>query len=339
MGEICGGRITKKHMINNLDELKKLLGPTARENVSLAPMTTFKVGGPADLYFEARTADQLEAAVVGARTLGVPLFMLGGGTNILIGDRGIRGLVIRNLTTSISIRGMKGERRGSQNAATVYVEADSGVFINKLVRFTVEEGLAGLQMQLGLPGSVGGAIYMNSKWTHPEGYVGDSVYQARMVTRSGEIVTKPKSYFRFAYDSSTIQETGDVVLSVTFALTTDSKERLWQIANESIAYRRLTQPQGVFSAGCTFRNLSRAEALSIPTPNNTTSAGYLVDHAGLKGYRVGGAEISPVHANFIVNRDKATAADVVELIDMSKDRVFAQFGVKLEEEIIRVGEF
>lgn len=325
--------------MNALDELKKVLGPAAKEHVLLGPMTTFKVGGPADLYFEARTAEQLETAVTQARRLEVPLFMLGGGTNILIADAGIRGLVIRNLTTNVAIRGMKGEQRGTQKSGTVYVEADSGVFINKLVRFTVEEGLAGLEMQLGLPGSVGGAIFMNSKWTHPEGYVGDCVYQAKLVTASGEVVVKPKSYFRFAYDSSTIQTTGDVVISVVFALTTDSKERLWQVANESIAYRRLTQPQGVFSAGCTFRNLSPAQALSLATPNNTTSAGFLVDHAGLKGYRVGGAEISSVHANFIVNRDKATAADVVELIETSKQKVFEQFGVRLEEEIIRVGEF
>lgn len=329
----------REEIMNAIDELKKILGPAARENVPLGSMTTFKVGGPADLYVEARTLDQLQQAVVSARILGVPLFVLGGGTNILIGDRGIRGLVVRNLTGNIAIRGMKGGQKGTTRTGIVYVEADSGVPMNKLVRFTIEEGLAGLQMQLGLPGSVGGAVYMNSKWTHPEGYVGDAVYQVQLVTQKGAVVIEPKSYFRFAYDSSSIQQTGDIVLSVMFVLTSDSKERLWTIANESIRYRRLTQPQGVFSAGCTFRNLSKADALTHATPDATTSAGYLIDHAGLKGCSIGGAQISPKHANFIINTGKATAADVVELIDTAKSRVYEQFGVRLEEEIIRVGEF
>lgn len=322
-----------------IDELKKILGPTAREHVPLGPMTTFKVGGPADLFFEARSVAQLQLAAVNARTRNVPIFILGGGTNILIGDRGIRGLVVRNLTGNIAIRGMKAGQKGQVRKGTVYIEADSGVPMNKLVRFAIEEGLAGLEMQLGLPGSVGGAIYMNSKWTHPEGYVGDCVYQVELVTPKGDVVVEPKSYFRFAYDSSCIQKSGDIVLSVMFALTSDSKERLWDIANESIGYRRMTQPQGVLSAGCTFRNLSKSEALSLSTPNGTTSAGFLIDHAGLKSASVGDASISNVHANFIINKGKATAQDVVRLIDKVKQSVYEQFGVQLEEEIIRVGEF
>jgi UDP-N-acetylmuramate dehydrogenase len=211
--------------------------------------------------------------------------------------------------------------------------------MNKLVRFTVEEGLSGLHMHLGLPGSVGGALYMNSKWTHPEGYVGDAVYQVRIVNGEGDDVVVPQSYFHFAYDTSRLQTTKDIVISVVFALAAGEKDALWKIATDSITYRRSTQPQGVSSAGCTFRNLSRAEALALATPNLTTSAGYLVDHAGLKDMAVGDAVISPIHANFIVNTGKATAADVVKLIELARDRVFKQFGVRLTEEIERVGEF
>jgi UDP-N-acetylmuramate dehydrogenase len=114
---------------------------------------------------------------------------------------------------------------------------------------------------------------------------------------------------------------------------------LWTIANDSIQYRRQTQPQGVLTAGCAFRNISNAESLVANTPNHTTSAGFLIDHAGLKGTRVGDAEISSVHANFIVNRGKATASDVVQLIELVRTKVKEQFGVTLSEEIIRVGEF
>lgn len=325
--------------MNIHEELTKVLGDRLKVQEPLGRYTTFKVGGPADFFFEARNADEFALAVKTARTLGIPLFILGGGTNILIGDRGIRGLVVRNLASQITIKGMKGGQVGQVRTGTVYVEADSGVPINKLVRFSIEEGLSGLEMQLGLPGSVGGAVYMNSKWTHPEGYVGDAVFQVRLITDSGEEKIVPKSYFRFAYDSSIIQQTGEVIVSVVFALSSADKDALWTIANESINYRRATQPQGVLSAGCTFKNLTRAEAMLASTPEGTTSAGYLVDHAGLKGSKVGDAQISPVHANFIVNTGKATAADVVELIEMARAKVKEQFGVTLSEEIIRVGEF
>lgn len=298
--------------------------------------TTFKIGGPADYFFDAKTEKDFVDAIVFGRKLGLPIFILGGGTNILIGDRGIRGLVIKNSTCGIAMRGVKGDIHREQ---IVYVEVDSGVVMNQLVRYTVEEGLAGLEMQLGLPGSVGGAVYMNSKWTHPVGYVGNAVVQAKILTPENEVKVVPKSYFQFAYDFSSLQRTKDIVLSVVFALRRRLKEDLWKVSNDSIAYRRATQPQGVKSPGCTFKNISEAEALSVPTPNQTTSAGFLIDHAGCKSMHVGGAYISDVHANFMVNRGKATAADVVQLIEKIREKVKAQFGVTLEEEIVRVGEF
>lgn len=325
-------------MNTQLRELKKLL-PGAREQEPLARYTTFKIGGPADLFYEAKTTTELEPAIIYARKLNVPLFILGGGTNVLIGDRGIRGFVIKNNTSAISIRAMKGHMQSGESRGVAYVEADSGVPINKLVRFTVEEGLAGLEMHLGLPGSVGGAIFMNSKWMHPVGYVGDVVYQVAIVTPTGQSLVVPKSYFQFAYDHSILQKTDDSVLSVVFALHQKNKEELWNIANDSIRYRKATQPQGIQSAGCTFRNIPKSVAMTIPTPNHTTSAGFLVDHAGLKGVSVGDAQISDVHANFIMNRGKATASDVVQLIELARARVKAQFGVDLQEEIVRIGEF
>ncbi len=313
-------------------------GRTERNHI-LAPYTTLKIGGPADLFAEARTTADLVAYVTQARKLKIPVFVLGGGSNLLIGDGGFRGLVVRNLTSAITIRAMKGILRGGQEMGTVFVEADGGVPINKLVRFTVEEGFGGLEMHLGLPGTVGGAVYMNSKWTKPVGYVGDVVYQALILTPHNEEKLVPKSYFHFGYDTSSIQKTGDIVLRVVFALTRGKKEELWKRANESISYRRETQPQGVLSPGCTFRNISESAALSVPTPNHTTSAGFLVDHAGCKGMTIGDAQISPVHANFILNRGKATASDVVKLIERARSQVQKQFGVRLEEEIVRIGEF
>ncbi len=310
-----------------------------KEGELLGPYTTFKVGGPADYFINATTTDMLIEAVRTAREMKIPVFVLGGGTNILIGDKGIRGLVVKNSTATIRIVGMKGQVSSGANTRRVYVEADSGVIINKLVRFTAEEGLKGLEMHLGLPGTVGGAVYMNSKWTRPTGYVGDAVYQAEILTPHGECKVVPQSYFQFAYDTSVLQTSSDIVLRVVFELTQDTKENLWSIANESIGYRRQTQPQGVKSAGCTFRNVKESEIITRGLPREATSAGFLVDHAGLKGATVGEAQISPMHANFIINLGKATAADVVQLIDRARDQVKRQFGVTLEEEIVRVGEF
>ncbi len=309
------------------------------KNEPMAKHTTFKIGGPADYFFDAKTAETLADAIVAGRKLNIPVIVLGGGSNILVGDGGFRGLVVKNSARNIAIRGAKGSRSGGKSEELVFVEVDSGVIMNQLVRFSVEEGLGGLEMQLGLPGTVGGAVFMNSKWTHPVGYVGDVVYQAEILTPTNERKIVPRSYFSFAYDSSSIQKTGDIVLRVVFALRRGSKDELWKIATESVKYRQLTQPQGVKSPGCTFRNISEADALSIPTPNHTTSAGFLVDHAGMKGKKIGGAQVSPLHANFIVNTGGATASDVVQLIEMAREAVQKQFGVTLEEEIVRVGEF
>lgn len=325
-------------MISPYEQVKNVLGDRLKENEPLARYTTFKIGGPADLFYEARTGEELTFVVSIARKTGIGVFVFGGGSNILIAEKGIRGLVVKNSTKHIVIRGAKGMIKRQQSQRVVYVEVDSGVMINTLVRYTIEEGLQGLEMHLGLPGTVGGALYMNSKWTKPAGYVGDTLYQATIVTPKGEVMVEPKSYFHFGYDQSILQHTGDIVTKAIFALNPDEKSALWERANASIRYRRESQPQGVFSAGCTFKNISKAQALSIPTPNHTTSAGNLLDHAGLKGFTIGDAQISPIHANFIINRGKATSQDVIAVIEYAKKAVEQQFGVRLEEEIVRIGE-
>ena len=309
-----------------------------KRNEPLASHTTFKIGGPADLFFEAQAKDELVDIIRRGRELELPIFLLGGGTNILISDKGIRGLVIKNNCRHIITRAIHGSVQNGKVVRRVFVEAETGAIFNMLVRYTIDEGLAGLQMHLGLPGTVGGAIFMNSKWTKPISYVGDAVYQAEILTPKGEVKTVPQKYFHFGYDTSIIQKTHDIVLSVTFDLHKDDKEHLWSEANESIGYRQTTQPQGVFTAGCTFKNVSKAKVLALGLPKEATSAGFLIDHAHLKGVTVGDAQISPVHANFIINHGKASASDVIELIDRAKEQVKKQFGVTLEEEIIRVGE-
>jgi UDP-N-acetylmuramate dehydrogenase len=326
-------------MTNDIKKLQEKFGTNLREHVVLAPFTTFHIGGPADYFLETHTQDDLAQAIILARELHLPFFILGGGSNVLIGDKGFRGLVIRNATHAITMKGIKGAISGGVKTGSVFVEADSGVPFNLLVRFTIDEGLHGLEMHLGLPGSVGGAIYMNSKWMNSSSYVGDVVYQARILTPANEIKSVAKDYFHFQYGTSVIQESGDIILSVVFELHHEDKKTLWDSANKSIVYRKDTQPQGIKTAGCIFKNISPADAIIAQTPDHTTSSGYLIDHAGCKDMVVGGAKVSPIHANFIVNTGNATASDVLQLMSLISERVQKQFGVTLKEEVVRMGEF
>ncbi len=321
------------------NELKKIFGNSLKENIPLAQFTTLKIGGSAEYFIDVNSSEDLVHTICSARKIGVPITILGGGSNVLISDLGIPGLVIKNNARSLSIRGAKGSWKKGTPQGHIYVEADSGVMMNYFVRFTIEEGLSGFEMHLGLPGTVGGAVYMNSKWMHPEGYVGDRLYQATIISPKGDVEVVPKTYFRFMYDSSILQHSGDILISAIFEFTSEDKDILWKRANESIAYRRVTQPQGISSAGCTFRNISKSEAIRAATPDLQMSAGFLLDHTGLKGFCVGGAKISEMHANFIINTGNATALDVITLIREAQKRVQQQFHVKLREEIVLLGDF
>jgi UDP-N-acetylmuramate dehydrogenase len=326
--------------MNQLYEpLKQLFKDKLKEMEPLALYTTYKIGGPADLFYSANTSEELISIVTQARILKIPFFILGGGSNVLISDSGFRGLVIKNNTGTITIRGMKGNMKGVAKKSTVYLEADSGVPMNKLVRFSLEEGLSGLEMHLGLPGSVGGAVYMNSKWMKPVGFVGDVIHQATVLTENNQLKQVEKEYFHFSYGSSILQKNSDVLIRVVFALVEEDKDILWARANDSVEHRKATQPQGVRTAGCVFKNITAADALNFGTPDHATSAGYLLDKAGCKGLSVGGAEVSKQHANFITTHKEAKASDVIELIHIMKQNVKHTFGVTLKEEILLVGEF
>lgn len=306
----------------------------------LARFTTLKIGGPAEYFFVAQTTEEVTRAVKSALEAKLPYFILGGGSNIVISDRGLKGLVIRNESRSIKIVKRLGSFKNGETTLTqALVEADTGVAINQLVRFTCDEGLGGLERHLGLPGTVGGALYMNSKWTKPPTYVGDVLVSARVIDRTGKVKIVDQKYFDFAYDQSILQKTHETVLSATFLLTSKDKKTLWDTAQFSMEYRKNTQPMGVATAGCTFRNIPLVDAMRIATPNNTTSAGFLVDQVGLKNFQIGKAKFSDIHANFILNLGGATAIEVKGLIDEATRRVREKFHVEIYPEIVFVGEF
>jgi UDP-N-acetylmuramate dehydrogenase len=304
-------------------ELARRLRPgSVRAGVPLAPLTTFRVGGPAEYLTEARDGGSLVEALRAARDLGLPVTLLGGGSNVLVADEGIRGLVVRPHGGTI-------EDQGSGR-----VHADAGVTLNSLVRWTIVHGLGGLEAWAGTPGTVGGAVFGNAHFGG-EGF-GSLVDRARVAASDGTTADVPGAGLGFAYDHSRLQETGETLLSVVLRLRPGcDPERLRATARASLAHRKRTQPLHLPTAGCIFRNPDAAT--HMPDRDVPRSAGALIDGGGLKGRAIGGARISTTHANFIVNEGAATAADILALIRLCRDEVRRQFGVELELEIRLLG--
>ena len=305
--------------------LEQAFGPDrVKRNAPLAPLTTFKVGGPADLLIETRNEDEIIRAVRLARSAGVNVTMLGGGSNVLIADAGIRGLVIRTKGGEVTPIGDR------------LVRADAAVTINGLVRWTINHGYAGLEAWAGTPGTVGGAIYGNAHWKSTN--IGDLVESVRLINWHGRLLQAPAERLEFDYDYSRLKHTNEIVLWAAFKVTPGADPAaLRAVARESLAFRKRTQPLESPSAGCIFMNpdptRDRVPA-GIPP-----SAGALVDRAGLKGAARGGARVSPTHANFIINDGSASAADVYALVEECRAAVKDQFGVTLRNEIMALGEF
>ena len=292
-------------------------------NVPLAPLTTFRVGGPAEWLLETRSSEEIVHALRLARDAGVHATILGGGSNVLVSDRGVRGLVIRP-------RG--GEVRAEDNA---HIRADAAVTINGLVRWTINHGRAGLEAWAGTPGTVGGAIFGNAHFGGR--LIGDLVTGVRLATRDGATADVDASAMAFGYDRSRLQDTGEILLSAVFHVSAGDPAALREAARASLAFRKRTQPLDTPSAGCIFQN---PEPGRDQVPEGIPwSAGALVDRAGLKGAAIGGARVSPTHGNFIVNEGAATAADIKQLVERCRRQVRERFGVELREEIVYLGDF
>ena len=294
---------------------------SVRRNEPLARFTTFRVGGPADWLLELRHADAVRVAAAMAAEAGVPVTILGGGSNVLIADEGVRGLVIR--------------MHGGDVAAldSTHIRADGGVTINGLVRWTISRGIAGLEAWAGTPGTVGGAIHGNA---HFRGrLIAETIDRVTLASRTGEVEDVPVEAMEFGYDYSRLHRTGEIVVAAVFHVAAGQPDALRAVARESLAFRKRTQPLECASAGCIFQNPDSARD-SVPE-GIPVSAGALVDRAGLKGARSGQAMVSTTHANFIVNYGGASAAEICGLIERCKRGVRERFGVQLREEIVYLG--
>ena len=310
----------------SFEALRKALGADrARTGEVLAPYTTFRIGGPADLFYEPRTADELAHAIVAARELGIPFFLLGLGANILIGDQGFRGLVIRNQARGIEVL-----------LETGRVRAESGAVVHPdLIDAAIAHGLSGLEHYVGIPSTVGGALWQNLHFLSPSParertmFIAEVTHDAEILTLAGERRTVGADYFEFGYDTSVLHHRPDVVLAATFQLTPDDPARLRRIAEENLDWRRERHPplDTEPSAGSIFKKIEGI------------GAGRLIDQCGLKGTRIGGAMVTHRHANIFINTGGATAADVRALIAHVQEVVEARTGYRLEPEISFVGEF
>jgi UDP-N-acetylmuramate dehydrogenase len=293
-------------------------------DVPLAPFTTFKVGGRAEWLIQPHDGAAVATALRIAHAHGVPVTVLGGGSNVLVADAGVRGLVIRPRGGAITLVGSD------------LVRADAAVTINGLVRWTITHGCAGLEAWAGTPGTVGGAIHGNAHWRAAN--IGDLVESVRLAAPDGTLRQVTADRLDFAYDASRLQHTREVVIWAAFRVRPGADpDELREVARASLAFRKRTQPLASPSAGCIFQN---------PQPGRDTlpegmpwSAGALIDRAELKGQRVGGARVSDTHGNFIVNDGTATAADIDALVARCRDAVRDRFAVSLREEIVRLGDW
>ena len=293
-----------------------------RTGVLLAPLTTFRIGGPADALYDAISGDDLANAVTGARTAGIPWMILGLGANILVGDRGVRGLVIRNAAGSTLF---EGER----------VTADSGVIVGALIRECIARGLSGLEHYVGIPSTVGGALWQNLHFLAPAParertmFMAEVVESVDLLMPAGALMSVDRAAMRFGYDTSRLHGSGEVALRTTLQLVQSERSSLDRVARENLEWRAArhpaldTQP----SAGSIFKKIEGV------------GAGRLIEQCGLKGFRIGMAQVSGLHANIVINTGGATAADVRALILHIQVEVESRFGQRLEPEIGFVGDF
>lgn len=309
------------------ETIQKLL-PDVREEVLLAPYTTFRIGGPARYFFIARTPSSVIRALKAAKSYRTPFFVLAGGSNVVMADKGFEGLVIYVKIQNYTIAGTR-------------VGAGAGVSMDVLVRETAKRGFAGLEWAGGLPGTLGGAIRGNAGAFGGE--IKDSIVSVKAIDEKGRVCTFSRAQCRFSYRSSLFKEKKYIVFSAVLGLKKGNAKELSRIAKSHMRYRRERHPLEYPNAGSIFKNCDvrkmparwRKHFASIiktdPFPVIPTAA--IIAAAGLKGQRIGDIQVSTKHPNYIVNLGNGRAKDVVRLVEKVKQRVQKKFGVLLEEEI------
>jgi UDP-N-acetylmuramate dehydrogenase len=302
-------------LVHPLDVLYAKLGDKVKENVSLAPYTSARIGGPADILITADSADELARTIKLLRKQEIDYIILGGGSNVLVSDRGVRGVVVLNRAKAVRFH------HGEQPSVT----AESGVIFSNLANRCAAKGLSGLEWAATVPGTIGGAVYGNAGAFG--GDMAGSLVWAELLTENGreKFTTEQMGY---GYRTSLLKrgELDGVVLCAELRLQDSTREAVSATIEQFGAHRKATQPPGA-SMGSMFKN-----------PDGDY-AGKLIDSAGLKGTRIGNAEISPVHGNFFINHGATRAEDIRALIELVMKTVKEKHGVDLELEVELVGDW
>ena len=290
------------------------VGRPPGEGVRLRDYSNFRIGGPADYFFEASTAVELKSSIRAARRADVPIYVIGGGYNLLFDDEGFRGLIIKNSTRGLALL----DRGG-------LVRAASGTPLGDLVEFAADNGLGGLEFSAGIPGTVGGAVFGNAGAFGQA--VGDRLEDGSLLGEDGRETRASREYFCFAYRHSQLKIDRACLLEAEFRLSPGNREEIRAKIAENLAVRaRKHPPELTACAGSYFKNPAKE--------GGAHTAGYLLEQVGARGLAMGGAAIFPGHCNFLINANDASARDVLALAAELKKRVREKFGVSLEEEVI-----
>lgn len=287
-----------------------------QRDITLAPFSSFGIGGPAKYFFTAKNPTEIIRAVKAARDLNIKFFVLGGGSNILFDDLGYSGLIIKDECSRFHVH-------------PDGISAQSGAVVDKMVDAALAAGLAGIEYAAGIKGTVGGAVYGNAgAFGHA---INEILQSAVLYSHDGKIEIVDNNHFRFAYRKSSLSDSGDVVLSVRLHLKPGDKEKLADIINERRKFRSEHHPKGLGSAGSVFKNLRTLE-----DPTNVIPAGKLLEEAGVRGMRVGDAAVFEKHCNIVVNLGNATSSDIKTLVAQMQAAAKAKFGVDLSREILYI---
>ncbi len=344
-------------MTNNASKLQKLVTTKVLENEPLAKYSTLKIGGAADLFLNITNIEDIAPAINFSRENNILLFVLGGGSNTLIGDKGFRGLVLKNSCTGIELLNkvniefnQTGEAKKEEShwmpgfldlsgiditpsSEGIRVKILSGTPLSYAITSCIEHDATGLEVFAGIPGTIGGAVWNNihgAKWL-----IGQFLEEVEVLTMSGYRKVLKREELGLDYYDTVFHSSGDFILSATFVLFVGGKQKAREVANKWIAQKTL-QPKN--SIGSIFRNITEEQKASCSLDNLST--GYIIDKVlNLKGHRIGGVQICETHANLIITHPGATASDYASLIELVKETAKNKLGLDLIEEIVRVGEF
>lgn len=292
-----------------------------RKNVALRDYVTFKIGGPAELFYEAHLREEFIAAVSYAQSQSIPCFVLGGGSNLVVSDAGIDGLVVHNACRDLS----------QVDTAEKIVSISAGFDLGELVKLAYTSSLSGIEPFTGIPGSVGGAIYGNAGAYGRS--IADVLIDAEVLFPDGSVHTVPNSFFKFDYRTSMLKSEPYIVVSARFQLESGRREEIHEKMADIMKQRHSKHPdRSVGCAGSFFKNLP-----PLPGEERRRAAGAVLEQIGAKSMSYGGASVFHKHANFIINQGNASSEDVKMLAKLLKDKVRHDFGIELSEEVLYIG--